>query len=1578
MYKRKRHLLVVLLFFCLFVKVRAQITANPTGGCAPLSVQFSGPAGASNILWNFGALGTTTISNPNPIFASTGTYPVTYTAIVGGSPVSYSTSITVGNPPSANYSFQIPASHCLPLTASFVATGAAPGSTYSWAYGDLTAVGTGSAVTHTYVVPGSFVPVVIVTDAVTGCTAVVAPAGNNTINVSALPNLNINSSAGLVGCVPPFVTNFTGSTSTSGSPLGGGLNYSWQITTGTPASGAGANIGPVTFGVGNHSVVLTATDNNACTNSISVVATVVNPTLVALVASTVCINAIVQATVTSPQNQVDISASTIPGVFSSTLIPNVANLFTNVCTFTQPGPQTMVFSVSASGVCPPFSVSKNVFVEQVVASFTTLPPYTSCSATMLATVVNQSSVNSGSPLTYSWWPSWGGISYWNASPNPSVTTNTNQNVTFTLSAGSQNPFTIYWTFNPVITLLAQSSNGCNASAILSDFFLTRTTARFTKNRRDGCAPLVVNFRDTTYTATMYPVNSFTWNGGNGTPATISTSPQITYTYTTPGIYYPSFTVQTIGGCTDIFTDTVYVSSPPTVSATVPSSVCAGVPITLTLSGNSTTSPPGAIDHWHISTDENYFSGCITDNTPTFPFSHVGTQTISINAYQWGCGTTVTPTSTIEVKGPYGKFVTINHCTGNRKRVDFEVHLQDVATATLNFGDNTAPQLINGTIGSDYYTSFGHNYATTGVYTVTLTSSNLANGCGNRTFTRKIYVREVQAKITHAGQPIPALPAAMACTKSNYRFSGLTSVDNVTSCLTGYKWWLQGPGFNSPPLNCTDGVYASHAHGTTPHLADPNFARRDTFRVAGIYTISLEVKDENGCADTAKVQFRISNAVPVFTFNANPLCSSAGTIQISNTTQSSLVPPDIITNYTFSFGNGNVATSTNPVFNPINAYAPVAPPSQTLQVMAIAVNQLNCRDTTIHVLQINNPQPGLMTSNFYPCIPLGQSSNAVPFTAMSGYNTYSFTTGTPTNSPVWQALPNFNNIIRYYNTPGIYMPTLTVVDAAGCKATNGLTITALGQPTAVIKNLGVSGYCVPAKIRLVDSSKTFISPITNYQWSYGNFTSPGNITDTVLENILPTPGSYTLTLITTVGGNASCPSSAAKIINVFDTKAEFEIDKTEFCLGDQITVKAKGLKDVYSWKWFFGDLVPQPIIYNTPFASNPIVYTYATYPPGSANGKTTIFLKAVSDNSEGCVVTKSIDVQVIKIDADFKHKLDLYRHCLSKVADVFTTTTANPLNLFFNTTWNFGTTPLQIGDSSKFIFPQAGVYNVTLTVQDTAYSCKSTAIKQMTILPLPSADIWASDSLVCPIDTFTIRITGSASFTGKLKATVQPKILENYTLPSGNSFSLPLTTTITTNYKLTVVDTNNCESPVDSILVKVPDVPTQINTSTVIVIGQTVTLNAPDDAAYSYNWSPETNFLSDTTIANPICKSFSTIFYTVTLVDEPKRCWAVPSTFTVIVLPVTSIDVPSAFTPNGDGINDVIFPDGWGIKRLKYFRIYNRWGQLIFETDVYKQGWDGTYLGQLQNMDTYVYQVEAETYIDDPKSVSQSGTIKLIR
>jgi gliding motility-associated-like protein len=95
---------------------------------------------------------------------------------------------------------------------------------------------------------------------------------------------------------------------------------------------------------------------------------------------------------------------------------------------------------------------------------------------------------------------------------------------------------------------------------------------------------------------------------------------------------------------------------------------------------------------------------------------------------------------------------------------------------------------------------------------------------------------------------------------------------------------------------------------------------------------------------------------------------------------------------------------------------------------------------------------------------------------------------------------------------------------------------------------------------------------------------------------------------------------------------------------------------------------------------------------------------------------------------------------------------------------------------------------------------------------------------------------------------------------------------------------------------------------------------------------------------------------------------------VSALVVPRIDVPTAFTPNKDGVNDVLFVKGAAVQYMD-FAIYNRWGQLVFQTNTMESGWDGTFNGIPQPMESYAYVLNA-TYING-ETESKRGNITLL-
>lgn len=139
------------------------------------------------------------------------------------------------------------------------------------------------------------------------------------------------------------------------------------------------------------------------------------------------------------------------------------------------------------------------------------------------------------------------------------------------------------------------------------------------------------------------------------------------------------------------------------------------------------------------------------------------------------------------------------------------------------------------------------------------------------------------------------------------------------------------------------------------------------------------------------------------------------------------------------------------------------------------------------------------------------------------------------------------------------------------------------------------------------------------------------------------------------------------------------------------------------------------------------------------------------------------------------------------------------------------------------------------------------------------------------------------------------------------------------------------------------------------------------------WSPGTYLDNIATVA-PQFKGSTEQLYTIEITTN-TGCITVDTQMVKIIKEV-SIYVPSAFTPNSDGLNDILRPTLMGIKELQYFRVYNRWGQLIFETRTKWAGWDGTVNGTPQATGVVVWIAQGKGV--DGKTYTKRGTSVLIR
>ena len=259
------------------------------------------------------------------------------------------------------------------------------------------------------------------------------------------------------------------------------------------------------------------------------------------------------------------------------------------------------------------------------------------------------------------------------------------------------------------------------------------------------------------------------------------------------------------------------------------------------------------------------------------------------------------------------------------------------------------------------------------------------------------------------------------------------------------------------------------------------------------------------------------------------------------------------------------------------------------------------------------------------------------------------------------------------------------------------------------------------------------------------------------------------------------------------------------------------------------------------------------------------------------------------------------------------------------------------------------------------------MKTITVVPLPV--VKALGDSVCQGDVVQLSIDNYNSLNGYTYSWTPATDLNDATI-----YNPTLTGNNSGYYTVAVVDKNNCIASDKAYLYVVPPL-VGFTFDTTIVIGDFVYLPIENpNGSLKFTWSPEDG-LSCLNCSNPKVQPLKDISYTL-YAEDIFGCSNATYYFNIHIRPETRIELPTTFTPNGDGTNDIIYVKGWGIKDLLSFQIYNRWGELVFETSELAEGWDGHYKGMLQNNDIYIYKVRANDFRN--QELTKEGHINLMR
>ena len=247
---------------------------------------------------------------------------------------------------------------------------------------------------------------------------------------------------------------------------------------------------------------------------------------------------------------------------------------------------------------------------------------------------------------------------------------------------------------------------------------------------------------------------------------------------------------------------------------------------------------------------------------------------------------------------------------------------------------------------------------------------------------------------------------------------------------------------------------------------------------------------------------------------------------------------------------------------------------------------------------------------------------------------------------------------------------------------------------------------------------------------------------------------------------------------------------------------------------------------------------------------------------------------------------------------------------------------------------------TLVVSDAA-GCEDSATVNVTIRPRPTASVEPVDAFVCPGEAFPLIASGGLTYSWSPSTGLDNTFTDE---PNLTAFADAV-------YSVVVLDVYGCADTA-FVNVTVDVFPTvEAGEQVIIDLGQSIKLNG--SATNSYIWSPAET-LDDPLVLSPTATPEMTTWYMLTATSE-AGCITNDSVLVIVIEPPTVI-IPTAFTPNGDGIHDVLHPvivrDYEG--NDADFKIINRWGETVFQSYDINQGWDGTYLGKDQEIGAYIY------------------------
>ncbi|BDS12477.1 PKD domain-containing protein [Aureispira anguillae] len=703
---------------------------------------------------------------------------------------------------------------------------------------------------------------------------------------------------------------------------------------------------------------------------------------------------------------------------------------------------------------------------------------------------------------------------------------------------------------------------------------------------------------------------------------------------------------------------------------------------------------------------------------------------------------------------------------------------------------------------------------------------------------------------------------------------------------------------------------------------------------GIFVVGICAKEyRNGVLigiTKRDFQYEVVACTPLqaqFAVNLSPCNASLSVLHLNTSTSLGV---------TFDWDFGDNSPSVTGV-NPVHTY----PDTGTYTVQMIAGVGLSCVDTVVRQVRVHLDGADVSVPPQVACV-----GDTVLLVANN-------------------LLANYNNIVTYNWSPNSALLSGQGTDSVYVIANNNinLSLTATNDNGCIdVENTNVQLEIVEALFDSVtfDCNTTLDIPFNNQSTSVTNsyfwdFDGTGTSTNAFPVNTFPDTGRYEVTLV--AGYGALCQDTFTREIYIpLDGASILSTSPTQACKGDtlilSVTNELADYNNIGGYTW-----VP----------NSPILSGQGTDSIQIVADVNTVFTVNV-ENENGCVDTVVLPLQVLQMNAVFD-SVELV--CNKSLEIPFTNSS---VDLTLNFLWDFGGTGTSTDVSPTYTFPDTGTYTVSL-IGGIGTSCPDT-FRQVIDVRLDGAEIVASDTqLVCRGDTVLLTALNTLSLYNTMIDYSWSPITNIITGQGTDSVNVLANADL--DFQVIGLNDAGCRdtafahvnvttiSPALAI-VALPDS---------IFVGQTSQLYATNFLEYSYDWTPDTT-LSAYDIHDPIAKPRQTKTYYLRVTNQ--YCTHNDSVTVYIKPPICAnpvVFVPSAFSPDGDGHNDVLMVNGNNINEMT-MAIYNRWGQKVFETNDQNLGWDGTYLGRELPPDVYGYYMQCKC--DEGGTLFLKGNITLLK